>query len=550
MRDAGEACVDDQEGARLNLDELDERQLLQLQRAAKRSRAALEARDNMVPFMCFTHPEPQDPEDSDRTVYDAQPHHRLLGEIMEKVDRGEMLRVAISMPPQHGKSEQMSRGGPAWLVGRRPHRNIMFGTYNQDFANEFGDDVRAVIQSHAYRQVFPRVELRTGSKAKDHMVTTAGGKLSFLGRGGSGTGRPADIFIIDDPIKDDKEARSITVRNDVWKWFNRVVSTRLHGLSVIVIIQTRWSHDDLIGRLTDQKNRYYRESVAKQWRVINLPAILDDAELAKALGRKVGEPLWPTRFPLTLLESARTLDPEGFSALYQGRPTPPEGSFYKRDMLEGVGYTLDQLPKNLTRYGSCDLAVSPEKDADKSCVGDWGIDSQGCAWLLPHIYWERKAADDSVEKIWQMGKEAGWISLFGETGQISRSVGPFLTKRMDEEGVYFEVIDFPTGGSKASKSVSFRGRLKQGKVKLPKFASWYPEAEEQMLKFTGIEDNEEDDFCDMLARLGQGLEEQFNATPSKRLPDNVIPVGTFGWTVAAARREKELRARRKVAKGF
>jgi hypothetical protein len=216
--------------------------------AAKRLMAARQARESFIDFMQFMMPDPNNPGQS---LYKVKPHHVMLAEALEEVESGKCMRLLISMPPQHGKSQQSSRGFPSWVWGRSPHKNIMLGTYNQDFANEFGDDIRNIVSSPQYRQVFAKFSLRKGSKAKDHMVTLEGGKFSALGRGGSGTGRPADLFIIDDPIKDAKEAESLTIRNDVWEWFTKVAYTRCHTLTPIVIILTRWNEDDIIGRLTD-----------------------------------------------------------------------------------------------------------------------------------------------------------------------------------------------------------------------------------------------------------------------------------------------------------
>ena len=135
--------------------------------------------------------------------------------------RGEERRVAVSISPQMGKSEVLSRGGPAWASGLNPRMNIMLGSYNQDLADEFGDDVRRIMQSHAFHNIFPEHALRKGGAAKDLLITENKGKLAFVGVGGSGTGKPADMFLIDDPIKSDEEAQSATYRERIWKWFNR-----------------------------------------------------------------------------------------------------------------------------------------------------------------------------------------------------------------------------------------------------------------------------------------------------------------------------------------
>lgn len=516
--------------------------------------AAAESRQSLIKFMQFIMPDPNRADEPTASLYKVGPHHKLLAESLEELFAGKNLRLCISVGPQHGKSQIASRGFPSWVIGRQPHKNIMLGTYNQDFANEFGSDVRDITTSARFKLVFPEFDFRSGSKAKDHMVTHHGGKLSFLGRGGSGTGRPADLFLIDDPIKDAKEAESATIRNDVWEWFTKVAYTRCHAASAIAIIQTRWHDDDLIGRLTDPSNPYYNAEEAARWTYINIPTLFDDPRdkgIADALGIQMGEPLWPERFSKDHLLSARRLNPIGFSALYQGRPTPPDGAFYKTDMFHGYA-SASELPKNLMVYGSGDLAVSPDRDADSSVILNWGIDKDGVAWLLPECYWAKKAADETVEQLIDFADRYKWLTFAGEKGVIDRAIGPFLNKRMQERQKYFHIEKFPTVGNKAARSLSIRGRMVQGKVRFPTFAPWWPAAREQMLKFTGSGGDREDDFCDSLGLFGQladvVLNGQGNTEAVKK--DNVVPIGTLRWIKEQDKSRREHERRTQARKGF
>lgn len=517
--------------------------------AAKRQLRAIESRDDILKFMQFLMPDPEHADDADFSRYSAQPHHRLLADALHQIERGENLRLLISMPPQNGKSQILSRGFPAWYIGKHPYKNLMLGTYNQTFAEEFGEDVRNIMQSPQYGLVFPRLALRTGSKSKDHMVTEDGGKLAFLGRGGSGTGRPADGFIIDDPIKDAKEAESLTTRNDIWNWFTRVASSRLHSLSWVIIIMTRWNEDDLIGRLTDPTNPHYNKDVADQYTYINIPAIMDNEAIATALGKKVGDALWPERFSLKLLETARKIDPVGFSALHMGKPTPPEGAYFKAAQI--VGYEREEFPKVYRCYGTGDLAVSPEIKSDKSCVGNWALDEKDVLWLHWDLYWERKSSDQSVEQIIYFIKQYGWFEGFFEKGQLDRAIGPFMEKRMTEEKVHgTPLTKLPSGGSKGQKALSIRGRMAQGKVRFPTFAPWWPAAKDEILKFTGSGSDLHDDFVDMCSLIGQALGEQIVASGPRE--SNVVTpkVGTLAWTKWAHNQERKHEVKRRALAGM
>lgn len=509
-------------------------------------------RDDLVELNRYLMPDPDHPFDAAYSRYQVARHHKIIAEALERVLEGKCLRLILSIPPQHGKSQQ-AKSFLAAHVGKMPWKHLMMGTYNQDFANEYGDDVRNILLSEEYQRVYPDVRLRTGSKAKDHMVTTRGGKLAFLGRGGSGTGRPADGFLIDDPLKDAKEAGSKAIRDDVWEWYTRVSNSRVHALTWVIIIATRWSEDDLIARLTDPSNPFYKEEVAKQWTVINVPAEIDDAEMARALGVEVGSALWPERFPLKLLHTARAMDPVGYSALYMGRPTPPEGSYYRSSDFTGdvLYHSKRQFPKHVRTYQTGDLAVSTEGYSNRSCIGTWALDENDVLWLHPDLFWDKKPSDEVVEQMIARGKEHNIMEAWYEKGQLEKAIGPFLQKRMEELEAYYSVTALPVAGNKALRSQSFRARLRQGKVKFPAFAPWWPRFLEVMLKFTGSGDDKEDDACDMCALIGQALTSTVKATNEGQ--KNIIKFpkpGTFGWTIAAHKREEEMKKRQRAMGGM
>jgi predicted phage terminase large subunit-like protein len=513
--------------------------------AARRRLLAIEARDDLITFMRLMAPDTEDPDDPTKSRYEVQPHHQLLADALMKVAAGEIPNLAISLPPQTGKSTLATRGFMPWYWGKFPTKSMMMGGYAQAFVeSEFGSAIRATVESSQYQQIFPGVTFKPGSRSKEHMELEQGGKLSLLGRGGSGTGRPADGgFLIDDPIKDAKEADSVTIRNDVWNWFTRVVETRCNFWSWKIIIQTRWHEDDLIGRLTDPQNPHYDKHIADQWVYINIPLLMDNPEIAAALGKKVGDPLWPERFPLKLIENRRRMDPIGFSALCQGRPTPPEGAFYKRQQL--FGYMPDDMPKNARYYITGDLAVSTERKGNKTCVGLWLLDENDTLYLAPDLYWDKKQADESVDEIIAICQRWPVFEGWFEKHQLERAIGPFLRKRMEEEQLYTPFGSLTLNGSKGARAISIRGRMAQGKVRFPMFAPWWPQAQDQLLKFTGSGDDAEDDFCDMLSLMGQAMDEQIAPSHLVERKDNVIKVGTMRWIKDSARRlseEQRLRA--------
>lgn len=263
--------------------------------------------------------------------YQQKWFHRLVAQYCQMVFEGVINKLIITLPPQVGKSELVSRLFPAWALGVDPDLKIVLCSYSATLASGFNRAVQRVMSSDEYKQLFPDTFLNTERLAKYRGyvcsadafdVVNHTGFFKTVGVGGSLTGTPADIAIVDDPVKDASEANSPVVREGIWDWFNSVLSTRLHNESRQIILQTRWHEADLVGKILDSSDR-------KNWKVINIPAICvedDDGELHS--GRKVGDPLWPEKHSLEQLNTEREKDPHTFNCLQQGDPASAEGRLY------------------------------------------------------------------------------------------------------------------------------------------------------------------------------------------------------------------------------
>ncbi len=170
-------------------------------------------------------------------LYKRANHHAQIADKLEAVERGELDRLMIFMPPRHGKSELASKRFPAWCLGRQPRRQIIAASYNSDLANDFGRNVRNIVAEPEFGQVFPKVSLAPDSQAANRMNTNAGGAYVAAGVGTAVTGRGANIALIDDPFKDREEADSERRRDVVWDWYRSTLYTRLMPGGAIVLIQ-------------------------------------------------------------------------------------------------------------------------------------------------------------------------------------------------------------------------------------------------------------------------------------------------------------------------
>lgn len=501
-------------------------------RAAQRLMKAKQAQKSLIAFTEMTMPDIADPDDATKSRYEAQYFHKALAAALEEVEAGRLLRLIITFPPRHGKSELTSRRFPAWSWGRDPYRHIILGTYNQPFAEDYGRDVRGIVNSPSFSTIFPNCTLAKGSQAADRLKTEQGGMAVFVGRGGSATGRGGDILIIDDPLKDRAEANSQTTRDELWDWFNDTISTRLMSdTGAIIIIQTRWHEDDLVGRLTDPTNPYYSKTEAANWKIINIPAIAEDNDV---LGRKRGEALWPERFGVDFLEAFRSRNPVGFSALYQQRPTPEDGDFFKDEMV--ITYKPEEMPhpSKMRIYAASDHAVGIKQTNDLTCLLIVGVDENDVIWLLD-CWWKRERTDKVVEAMINLMRKWKPMIWWAESGHISKSIGPFLFKRMREEKIYVNVREQVPAADKTTRAQSIQGRASMGMVRFPARAHWYGNARNELLKFP---QGNHDDFVDALAHIGLGLDIIIRAPAAIAPKKELAKVGTMGWVKETAMLEK------------
>lgn len=511
----------------------------------KRQQKAIEARERFMPFIKFTSPDPADPNDVEKSSYKNARHHDAIARVLEEVVEGNIRFLILTMPPRHGKSEQVSRRLPAWIIGRFPRWNGVVATYNDDFASDFGKDVRGIVGTSQFRQAFPGVKLQRGGAASDRLQTTDGGQWSFVGRGGSLTGRGAHVLICDDLIKDDKEAQSPAIRDQAWNWLTRVAMTRRMGKKLVIMTFTRWHADDPIGRLTDPENPCYQESIARRIKVINLPAIAEDDD---PLGRAPGEALWPDgpdRFDLEFLEEQRALDPLGFEALYQQRPSMMDGDLFLRENIRY--YTPGEQPEEMRIYAASDHAVATGQRNDPSCFLKVGVDRNNDIYLLD-CYWRKVKTDVAVEAMLTMAtgrhKPLLW---WAEKGHISKSIGPFLRKRMTERGIYLNIREVTPATDKAQRAQAIAARVAMGKVYFPKGAAWTERAIAEMMSFPN---GAHDDFVDALAYIGLGLQSQFGPGHNRESERKAPPkFGTLAWVKLADSWQRQEDARRQAG-GF
>lgn len=277
--------------------------------------------------------------------YQANWHHALLASYLQRFVAGDIKRLMVFMPPQHGKSELVSRNLPAYILGKKPTAKIVLASYSSDLSSSFNRDCQRIIDSKEYKDVFPGTRLSSKNtvtmsgnwlrNSEIFEVVDHGGFLKNTGVGGSLTGTPADFAIIDDPVKDAVEAMSATYQFRNWNWYTDVLYSRIHNATGILMTQTRWNENDLSGLLLKKME----EGTGDKFTVISLPAIREN-DYNPEDPRLPGEALWPDRHNLEKLERVKAQSLRTFQSLYQQNPRPVQsgGEFYKFfDITRHVG---------------------------------------------------------------------------------------------------------------------------------------------------------------------------------------------------------------------
>ncbi len=411
--------------------------------------------------------------------YERTRHTAAICSHLEAVESGEIDRLMLFMPPRHSKTFHVSQALPAWTLGKNPRAQIILASYGAELAELNSRKARSYMRSDRWP-----FECRVSeeSRAQNRWQTDAGGILIATGCEGGLTGYGADRLIIDDPIKDRADAESESMRDRLWSWYTDVARTRLMPSGRIVLCQTRFHDDDLAGRILNSED-------GKRWTVLSLPAIAEEND---ALGRAVGEALWPERFPVDALPSVERgeMSQSSFAALYQQSPYPAGGNLYR---LEWMNNRYDAAPG---RYGAfrvmvIDGAWSAKLTADPSALACWASDEK--KYYLIESVARRVDFPDLIPLVVSYWRE--WRPHV-VVAEAAASGIPLVQMLARESSI--PIIGIPPRGDKTARVQSVTPLFETGKVWLPKAAPWLDGWMEEHLRFPAAKHDDQVD-CTSLA---------------------------------------------------
>lgn len=437
--------------------------------------------------------------------YDMAPHHRLIIDKLEAVDRGEVKRLMIFMPPRRGKSQLASVHYPAWYLGRRPDESIIAASHTAGLAYGFSRKVRRQIVGPSWP--FPAVRVADDEGAVQQWgIAGHNGHYIAAGVGGAIAGKGGNL-IIDDPIKSREQADSKVYRERAYSWYHSDAFTRLPPDGWIILIQTRWHEDDLAGRLL----RDMAEG-GDQWDILELREVAEEGD-ADPLGRKPGEVLWPGRFPLAATQVLRDTQAGVWFPLYQQRPQALSGGMFKREWLSNR-YDPTVLPEFQMVVQTVDSAFSDDTSADWSTIATWGA-------TLTHLYlldiWRAQVAyPDLIAAL--RDNYAKWAHLSPWLWIENKASGQSAIQTLRRESS-LPVMEYEVGSqSKPSRAQDVTPWFGAGRVLLPEGAPWLADWINEHATFpTGSNDDQVDTTSSAVKLLVRavGVEGQREQPPAE-----------------------------------
>ena len=465
--------------------------------------------------------------------FHAAPHHRKIAKALEKVERGEITRLAVVAPPRSGKSTLVGKNFIPWYMSRNPLAEVIFCSHSGDISSGFGGMIRNMFSHPSHKEIFPEIELSRASRASDQFkLDNDIGTFIASGVNGPIVGRGAHIIVCDDLVKNREAADSARVREKTFAWWSADLSSRLIPIGMsrldpprepaIVYIQTRWHEDDLIGRLLKDD---------PSWTLLHFPAWNEKTKTA----------LWPrTAADIERIRSDPSRRATDWNSLYQGDPHPEEGTFFKNSWLchtttTVIDKNIRENPRHYTFYMTSDFAVS-EGRGDYTVHMIFGVDPRDRITLVD-IYREQTTPDGWVDAAIKLIKKYRPVAWLQEQGQILKSVQSIINRSLNEAGVGVYQDPLTSATDKTSRARNIQAIIKRDTLSVPTNAPFYPDFLAEYIKFPF---GKYDDQIDNLSLLGRRLDTLWAGKESGPPAD---PPGTLRWEdVKDGRREDSNRS--------
>lgn len=416
-------------------------------------------------------------------MYKPLQHTQYLAERLQAIADGEQKHIIVEMPPRHSKSMTITETFPSYFIGRNPNKHVIATAYSEGLARKFGRLNRNKLVEFG-ADIFDIRMANDNSTATNWSVGDFTGGMVATGIGGSITGEGADLLIIDDPIKNNAEAQSETIRNKIWDEWETTLSTRLHKGASVIVVMTRWHEDDIVGRLLERS--------PYDWERIRMPAIAEDED--DLLGREVGEPLSAELgFDEHWAElKKQEVGSKTWNSLYQQRPSASEGNIFKREWWQ----FYERAPRKFDRMIiSWDLTFKGN-DSNDYVVGQVWIKKGADKYLIEQI----RGQMDFPETLQAVKNLARKYPQAKEILIEDKANGPAVISSIKRE--VSGIIPITPRGSKVARAQAITPQIESGNVFLPRNRTFVDDFIEECASFpTGAHDDIVDSLSQALDRL-------------------------------------------------
>ena len=434
--------------------------------------------------------------------------HRSYLKIIQAFIEKKITKLIITIPPQHGKSEISTRNLPAFVLGQNPSEKLAIMSYSTEKARRFGRDIKRVINSREYKNVFPETRLpyykegnySNSSEVVDIPAGENTGNMFFVGRNGGLTGESVDTLIIDDLYKNQMEANSPLIRQNVIDMYNTVAETRLHNDSRQLIVFTRWHDKDLVGYIKDN-NEYevietfeqIENAIEDKWYIASFEALKTDKK-TEIDPREIEEALFPEKHSKNKLKTVRDrllkTDPEMWECLYQNDPKNITGLLYGNGFNE-----YEKIPEIKDRIAYIDVA---DQGKDFLCCIPFGVGIDD--YIYPYdIYYTGESADITENVVSQMLIDNNIDTAYFESNAGGRAYARNVEKIIKSKGGKTHIEPFHQSGNKESRVITTASNVMKYILMPPGWKSKYPIFYQDVHGFKKLfKANERDDGPDTL----------------------------------------------------
>ena len=446
-------------------------------------------------------------------MYEPAPHHELImGEIEDLIEKDDYDVLLIMAPPGSAKSTYASVQAPTWIWAKYPMMKILACSNTTTMAEDFARRRRSVCEMEQW-QILSDTELDPAQINIGGFANKLGGVMYARGAGSSIAGLRCNLLLSDDLISSFEEANSPGQLDKLWEWYGTDARTRLVPDGKEIMIMTRWSRQDPIGRILE---RLENGEEPKRVKILRLPMLCDDP-INDPMGREMSEPLWPEWF-----SNAQIADninhPVRWPALYQQVPVDASGTWVDEQYFQFV--EPKEVPDNCKTLLALDLALS-QSQGDWTVIVAVKIDTDRNLYVCD-LWRDQVQVGKTLNKLSAMYKQYKPPYVLIDDDPAAKVFTDAMKEFARNQGEPVQLRKLPIAGrDKEYRAAPLRDLFMQLRIHIVK-ASWNQYLVHEAMTFPPKSKTEHDDIIDALGLVGRDVWTQ--TVPQEERAEVVEPI--------------------------